>query len=98
MSVGVENFDWLYLKEQPISLPMVKMSTIKWMYDKWYYVRKLKKSKYVKFLMNSQNIIFGLSLPYANTRKIEKCQTIYFDDLFFDTPLSTYGISIIYPK
>ena len=35
LSVGVDIFDWLYLKEQPISLPMVTMSTIKRKYDKW---------------------------------------------------------------
>ena len=29
LTVGVDIFDWLYLKEGPISLPMVKMSTIK---------------------------------------------------------------------
>ena len=28
LSVGVDNFDQLYLKERPISLPMVQMSTI----------------------------------------------------------------------
>ena len=27
--VGVDVFNWLYLKEQPISLPMVQISTIK---------------------------------------------------------------------
>ena len=41
--VGVDIFDWFYLKEQPISLPMVPMSTIKQIYDKWYYVRKIDK-------------------------------------------------------
>ena len=35
LSVGVDIFDLLYLKEQPISLPMVQISTIKWKYDKW---------------------------------------------------------------
>ena len=43
LSIGVDIFDQLYLKEQPISLPMVTMSTIKWIYDKWGYVRKLNK-------------------------------------------------------
>ena len=28
LSVGVDIFDWLYLKELPISLPMVPMSNI----------------------------------------------------------------------
>ena len=35
LSVGVDNFDQLYSKEQPISLPVVPMSTIKRKYDKW---------------------------------------------------------------
>ena len=35
LSVGVDIFDQLYLKELPISLPMVTMSTIKRKYDKW---------------------------------------------------------------
>ena len=50
------------------------------------------KSKYVKILMNNQNIMSGLSLPYGKTRKIEKYQTIYFDECwkcFFDRTHST---------
>ena len=35
LSAGVDVFDRLYLKEQPISLPMVPMSTIKLKYQKW---------------------------------------------------------------
>ena len=35
LSVGVDIFDWLYLKEQPISLPMVPISTMKQKYNKW---------------------------------------------------------------
>ena len=35
LSVGVDIYDWLYLKERPMSLPMVPMSTIKQKYDKW---------------------------------------------------------------
>ena len=33
LSVGVDIFDQLYLKERSISLPMVTMSTIKQIYD-----------------------------------------------------------------
>ena len=41
---------------------MAPMITINQIYDKQYYVRKIdKKSKYVKFLMNNQNIMFGIS-------------------------------------
>ena len=43
LSVGVDIFVRLYLKGRPISLPMVPMSTIKRIYDKWDYVRKLTK-------------------------------------------------------
>ena len=35
LSVGVDIFDRLYLKERPISFPIVPMSTIKRKYDKW---------------------------------------------------------------
>ena len=35
LSVGVDIFDCLYLKERPISLPMVQISTIKRKYEKW---------------------------------------------------------------
>ena len=38
------------------------------------------KPKYVKILMNNQNIMFGLPPPYGKTQKLEKCQTIYFDE------------------
>ena len=34
-SFGVDVFDQLYLKEWPISLPMVPTSTIKQKYEKW---------------------------------------------------------------
>ena len=33
----------------------------------------------LKNLMNIQNIMFGLSLPYGKNQKIVKCQTIYLD-------------------
>ena len=33
--VGVDIFDGLYLKERPISLPMVQISNIKQKYEKW---------------------------------------------------------------
>ena len=35
LSVGVDIFDQIYLKEQPIYFPMVPMSTIKQKYEKW---------------------------------------------------------------
>ena len=35
LSVEVDIFDWLHLKERPISLPMVPMRTKKRKYEKW---------------------------------------------------------------
>ena len=35
LSVGVDIFDQSYLKEQPISLPMVQISNIKQKSEKW---------------------------------------------------------------
>ena len=35
LSVGVDIFDWIYLKQGPISFPMVTISDIKLKYDKW---------------------------------------------------------------
>ena len=35
LSVEVNSFDRLYMKEWPISLPMVQISTIKQKYEKW---------------------------------------------------------------
>ena len=35
LSVEVDISDQLYLKERPISLPMVQISTIKQKYEKW---------------------------------------------------------------
>ena len=35
LSVEVGSFDWLYLKERPIFLPMVQISTKKRKYEKW---------------------------------------------------------------
>ena len=43
LSVGVDIFAKLYLKERPISMPVVPMSIINQIYDFWYYVRKLDK-------------------------------------------------------
>ena len=38
LCVGVDIFDQLYLKERPISLPMVTMSSIQQLYDREYYL------------------------------------------------------------
>ena len=36
LSVEVNSFDRLFLKERPISLPTVQLITIKRKYDKWW--------------------------------------------------------------
>ena len=35
LTLGVDSFDQLYLKERPIYLPMVPMSTTKQKHEKW---------------------------------------------------------------
>ena len=92
LSVGVNIFDRLYLKERPISLPMVPMSTIKKYMINEIMWEKLTKIEVCENLMNNRNIVFGLSPPYGKSRKIEKCQIICFDECwkyFFGVPLST---------
>ena len=75
LSVGVDIFDWLYLKELPIYLPTVPKSTINQIYDKYYYVRKIDKIDVCEIFD-----MFGLSLPNGIRRKIEKWQIICFDE------------------
>ena len=72
LSVGVDIFDWLYLKEWSISFPMVTMSTIKRKYDKLGYVRKLNKIEICENFDEWSKYYVGLSPPYGKTRKIEK--------------------------
>ena len=44
-------------------------------------IEKAQQSKYDIFLMNDQNIMFGYtSPPYGKTRRIEKFQSIHFDE------------------
>ena len=45
LSVGLNIFDWLYLKERPISLPVVPMSTINAKNGKSYFVRRTDKNQ-----------------------------------------------------
>ena len=49
LSVGVDIFYWLYLKEREISLPMVQISTIDLKYEKLGQINKINKSKYEIF-------------------------------------------------
>ena len=73
LSVEVNSFDQLYLKEQPISSPMVQISTIKQKYEKWGKLRKLNKSKYEIFwwIIKIYCVCYP---PYGKIRKIKKCQ------------------------
>ena len=82
LSVGVDIFDRLYLKERLISLPMVPMSTTKQIYDKWDYVSKIDKNRSMwKFWW-----IIGIVC-----QKIEKWQIMCFDEcwIVLDRPVST---------
>ena len=70
LSVGLDIFDRFYLKERPISLPMVPMSTINKKYGKSYYVRRIDKNRNMwKKLMNNQNIMFRMSLFNGKSQK-----------------------------
>ena len=91
LSVEVNIFGQIYLKEQSISLPMVPTSTIKRKYEKWGWLRKLNKSKYVIVLMNDQNIMFGYTPPMERLEN-RKSQSITFDEcsnIILDRTLST---------
>ena len=90
LSVEVDISDRLYLKERPIPFPMVKMSTTKQIYDKWDYVKNSTKSKYVKILMNDQNIMFGLFPLWKNSKNRKISNNIFWwmlKIMIFDIPL-----------
>ena len=72
LSVGLDDLGQLYLKELPISLPIVPISTIPTQnMVKKYYVRKIDKNRNMcNILMNNQNIMFVISLPYEKSQKI----------------------------
>ena len=80
LSIGVDIFDRLYLKERPISLPMLTMSNIKRIYDKWGYVRKLNKIEICEIFDEWSKYHVELSLPYGKTRKIKRHKSINFDE------------------
>ena len=62
LSVGVDIFDRLYLKEWPISLPMVSMSSIKQIYPPlWKNSKNRKMSNNMFWLMLK---IFSLIDPF----------------------------------
>ena len=62
-SFEVHIFDPLYLKERPISLPMVPMSTINLKYEKWGQLWKINKSKYEILLWTIKVLCFVIP-PY----------------------------------
>ena len=78
LSVEVDTFDWIFLKEIPISLPTMQISTIKWKKIKLGYVRELNKSKCEGFKWMITILRFVRPPPLLKNRKIEKYQTINF--------------------
>ena len=68
LSVGVDIFDQLYLKIRPISLPIVTMSTIKRIYDKWYDVKKLNKIEICEIFDEWSKYYVGLSPLWKNSK------------------------------
>ena len=78
LSVGVDIFDRLYLKEWQISLPRVKMSTIKWKCDKWGYGRKLNKIEIGGKFDEWSKYYVGLSSPYEKLYKPKNLSKLIF--------------------
>ena len=95
LDVGVNIYDWLYLKERPIYLPMVPMS-------KRWEMRTIWKTQQIEIwilFMNGQNNIFGYT-PLLKNRKIKKGQSINFDGfyLFLYTPVLHREYNIFSPN
>ena len=67
LRVVVDIFDQLYLNKQPISLPMVPMSTKNRKYEKWGQLRNLNKSKYELFYEWSKYYVW-LYPPIKNSK------------------------------
>ena len=91
MSVGVDIFDRLYLKEQPISLPTVPTSSIKQIYDKYDYLRKIDKNRSMwKFWWIIEILCLGYPSPME---KLEKSKNdkwyvlMNFENNVFDIPV-----------
>ena len=61
-----------------------------------YYVRRIDKNRNMcNNLMNNQNIMFVISLPYEKVENVEiKNKYVLMNDenISFDIPLSTWGI------
>ena len=96
LSVEVDSFDQLFLKERPISLLMVQISTIKLKYDKLGSERKLNKSKYEIFIYD-QNIMFGYNPPMEKLEKSKNFNQLFLmnvQDIFWLAPF--YLMNIIY--
>ena len=73
-------FDQIYLKERPISLPMVTMSTIKQKYDKWGYVRKINKIEICEYFGEWSKYYAGLSPPMEKLEKPKNINRLNFDE------------------
>ena len=72
LSVVVDIYDWLYLKEQPIYFPMATMSSINEYMIKEVMWEKSIKSKYVIILMNDQNIMLDYPPPMEKIKHSSK--------------------------
>ena len=77
LSVGVDIFDGLYLKERPIYLPMVTMST-KTENMRNEDNRENSINRNMWFFDEWSRYYVWLYPPYGKTRNIEKCQSIIF--------------------
>ena len=78
---------------------MVPMNTKNRKYDKYYYVRKIDKNRSMwNLLMNNWNIMFGVSLSYGKSRKIERWKIICSDEClkWFFLLVPSYIGNIIY--
>ena len=88
----VDIFDRIYRKERPISLPMEPMSTIKNVYDKWDYVRKIDKNLSLwNFWWIIKIIFLCYPAPMEKLKKLKNdknCFLINIEHIFY-IPLST---------
>ena len=80
LSVGVDIINRYYLEKQQISLPIVQISTIRQKIrneDKW----EISTYRNMIYIFHEWSKYYvGLYPPYGKTRKIEKYQSINFDE------------------
>ena len=79
LRVGVDIFDRIYLKERPISLPIVPMSTIKQIYDKWDHVRKIDKNQSMwNFWWTTKILFLGYPSPMEKLENRKMTNNIFW--------------------